>query len=88
MWPWNFDDFEKPYETSSMFLDTVFHFIAIHEIKLKGKRSNWSQIVNYFTLDTLKFEKWPPKKIGHLFYATWSLISFAMNLRKTLIKTW
>ena len=31
---------------------------------------NWIQIIDFLALVTLKFDGWPLKKIGHLFYTT------------------
>ena len=36
--------------------------------------SNWIEIVNFSALVTLKFDRWPWKTIGHLFYATSSFV--------------
>ena len=51
----------------------VQHFIAIGEFKLElhsrnaKSRSKWTI---FFSRVTLKFDRWPSKTIGHLFYAT------------------
>ena len=36
--------------------------------------SNWIQIVNFSARVTVKFDGWPRKTIGHLFYATSSFV--------------
>ena len=36
--------------------------------------SNWIQIVNFSARVTVKFDGWPCKTIGHLFYATSSIV--------------
>ena len=36
--------------------------------------SNWIQIVNFSACVTVKFDGWPCKTIGHLFYATSSFV--------------
>ena len=36
--------------------------------------SNWIQIVNFSARMTVKFDGWPCKTIGHLFYATSSFV--------------
>ena len=36
--------------------------------------SNWIQIVNFSARVTVKFDGWPCKTIGHLFYATSSFV--------------
>ena len=38
------------------------------------KRSIWVKISNLLPRVTLKFDRWPCKTIGHLFYATWSFV--------------
>ena len=36
--------------------------------------SNWIQIVDFSAGVTLKFDRWPPKTIGHFFYTTSSFV--------------
>ena len=36
--------------------------------------SNWIQIINFSACVTMKFDGWPRKTIGHLFYATSSFV--------------
>ena len=36
--------------------------------------SNWIQIINFSACVTVKFDGWPQKTIGHLFYATLSFV--------------
>ena len=38
------------------------------------KRLIWVKIDDFFSRVTLKFDKWPSKTIGHLFYATSSFV--------------
>ena len=55
----------------------VHHFKSINEFKLElqaGKRSTWVKIDDFFSRVTLKFDGWPSKIIGHLFYATSSFV--------------
>ena len=67
-WPW------KPighlyYAISS----SMHHFIAIGELKLElhsGNAQFGSKSMIFFSRVTLKFDVWPWKTIGHLFYAT------------------
>ena len=57
------------YATSSF----VQHFIAIGEFKLdlhSGNAQSRSKSTIFFGRVTLKFDGWPSKTIGHLFYAT------------------
>ena len=42
--------------------------------------SNWIQIVNFSTRVTVKFDGWPKKKIGHLFYATSSFVQHSLAI--------
>ena len=71
VWPWNLmDDLEKTigrmfYATSSF----VNHRKAIGEFKLEWQSRNSSKSA-IFDLVTLKFDGWPRKTIGHLFYAS------------------
>ena len=62
------------YATSSF----VQHFVAIGEFKLElltvRKRPIWVKINDFFSRVTLKFDGWPSKTIGHLFYATSSFV--------------
>ena len=39
-----------------------------------GKRLIWAKIDEFFSWVTLKFDRWPSKTIGHLFYATSSFV--------------
>ena len=38
------------------------------------KRPIWVKIIDFFSRVTLKFDRWPWKTIGHLFYATSSFV--------------
>ena len=58
----------------------VYHFIAFCEIKMKlrvRKHQIWLKISNFLSRVTLKFDRWPWKTIGHLFYA---ILSFVHHL--------
>ena len=55
----------------------VYHFIAFCEIKMKWQSGNTkfgSKSMIFLPCVTLKFDRWPWKTIGHLFYATSSLV--------------
>ena len=54
----------------------MHHLIAISEFKLVRvrKRSIWVKIGDFLSCVTLKFDGWPWKTIGHLFYATSSFV--------------
>ena len=41
--------------------------------------SNWSQIINFSTCVTVKFDGWPRKTIGHFFYTTFN--EFKLHLQ-------
>ena len=44
------------------------------------KRSIWVKIHDFFSRVTLKFDGWPSKTIGHLFYATSSLVHYFLPI--------
>ena len=48
--------------------------------------SNWNQIVDFSVRVTLKFDGWPPKIIGHLFYTTSSFVEFKLELQSRNIQ--
>ena len=54
----------------------LHHFLAFGEFNLElvQKRPIWVKIDDFFSHVTLKFEGWPSKTIGHLFYATSSFV--------------
>ena len=61
------------YATSSL----VHHFVAIGDFKLELQSGNaqfGSNSTIFFSRVTLKFDGWPWKTIGHLFYATSSFV--------------
>ena len=61
------------YATSS----SLHHFVAIGEFKLvlqSGNAQFGSKLMILFCRVTLKFDGWPWKTIGHLFYATSSFV--------------
>ena len=61
------------YATSSF----VHHFVAIGDLKLELQSGNaqfGSNSTIFFSRVTLKFDGWPWKTIGHLFYATSSFV--------------
>ena len=78
MWPRNLmDDLGKQYCTSS-----ILHQ-ALCIISKPSVNSNWScspemsnsgKIVDFLSSVTLKFNKWPWKILGHLFYPTSSFV--------------
>ena len=57
----------------------VQHFIAIGEFKLELQSGNaqfGSKSTIFFSRVTLKFDVWPWKTIGHLYYATSSFVHY------------
>ena len=48
--------------------------------------SNWIQIVNFSALVTVKFDGWPCKTIGHLFYATSSFVHLFVPIGEFKLK--
>ena len=55
----------------------VHHFTAISEFKLELESGNaqfWSKSTIFLSRVTLKFNGWPSKTIGHVFYATSSFV--------------
>ena len=83
--PWNLmDDSRKIighlfYMTSSF----VHHFKYIGELKLELQSGNaqfGSKLVIFLSCVTLKFEGWPWKSIGHLFYVASSIVHHFMAI--------
>ena len=60
------------WQTRAMTISHLHHFVAIDEFKLESQSRNayWGQNWRFFSCVTLKFDVWPSKTIGHLFYAT------------------
>ena len=55
----------------------MHHFVAIGEFKLELQSGNGqfgSNSTIFFSCVTLKFDRWPAKIIGHIFYATSNLM--------------
>ena len=48
--------------------------------------SNWIQIVNFSARVTMKFDGWPYKTIGHLFYATSSFVHLFVPIGEFKLK--
>ena len=72
VWPWK--TIEHLFYATSSF---VQHFIAIEGFKLElqpGNTQSRSKSTIFFSCVTLKFDIWPWKTIGHLFYATSSFV--------------
>ena len=71
-WPWK--TIGHLFYVASSF---VHHFTAISEFKLELQSGNaqfWSKSTIFFSRVTLKFNGWPSKTIGHLFYTTSSSV--------------
>ena len=72
VWPWK--TIGHLFNATSSF---VHHFVAIGEFKLElqsGNAQSRSNSAIFFSRVTLKFDRWPSKTIGHLFYATSSFV--------------
>ena len=84
MWPWNLTyDLKKIghlfYATSSY----VHHFVAIGEFKLELQSGNaqvGSNSMNFKSRATSKFDGWPWKTIGHIFYGTSSFVHHLVSI--------
>ena len=48
--------------------------------------ANWNQIVNFSARVTVKFDGWPCKTIGHLFYATSSFVHLYVPIGEFKLK--
>ena len=72
-WPWKTRGHIFYTSTTS---SLVHYFIAICEFKMElvRKRSIWVKIGDFLSCVTLKFDGWPWKTIGHLFYAISSFV--------------
>ena len=83
------DDLVKQQSTSSMLLQ------ALCSISYPLVNSNWSyspetpnlgQIRRFLEPSTLKFDGWPWKTIGHLFYATSSFVQYFVPIGEFKLK--
>ena len=82
-WPWKLtNDLKKNvghlFYTRSSF---VHHFKSIGEVKLElqyGNAQFGSKLAIFLSRVTLKFDGWPWKTIGHLFY---TILSFVQHLK-------
>ena len=66
-------------------LEFVHHFVVIGEITLELQSRNAkfeSKLVIFFSLVTFKFDRWPWKTIGNLFYATSSIVHHCVAIGK------
>ena len=73
------------YTTSSF----VFHFKSIGEFKLKlhsGNAQFRSKLAIFLSLVTLKFDGWPWKTIGNLFYTTSSFVHHFKSIGELKLK--
>ena len=73
VWPWNW------WMTSKNYRAPLLHYIKLCASSqtpwlqtgvIARKRSIWVKIGDFLSRVTLKFDGWPWKTIGHLFYAT------------------
>ena len=80
VWPWK--TIGHLFYTTSSF---VHHFVAIGEFKLElqsGNAQSGSKSTIFFSRVTLKFDGWPSKTIGHLFYATSNFVQHFVPIRE------
>ena len=79
VWPRNFTDDVSWKTIGHLFYATwsfVHHFVAFGEFKLELQSGNaqFGSNSTIFSRVTLKFDGWPSKTIGHLFYVTSSFV--------------
>ena len=95
--PWNLtNDLAKQYSTSSMLLQAlciISYPLVNNKANLRDLIaatglviSNWIQIVNFSARVTVKFDGWPCKTIGHLFYATSSFVHLFVPIGEFKLK--
>ena len=80
VWPWNLiDDLENNRAPHLCYLKLCASLHSHQWIKpgvTVRKRPIWVKIGDFLSLVTFKFDRWPPKSIGHLLYATSSLVHY------------
>ena len=78
LWPWNLmDDLGKQYGTFLYYIELCASFQIHRWIETEftvRKRSIRVKIGDFLSCVTLKFDGWPWKTIGHLFYTTPSFV--------------
>ena len=78
VWPWNLmDNLGKQKGTSSILhqaLCIISNPLVNSNWSYSPENSIWVKISNFLSCVTLKFDGWPCKTIGHLFYATSSFV--------------
>ena len=52
------------------------------------KRPIWVKINDFLSCVTLKYDRWPWKTIGHLFYATWSFVHHFVATGELKLELW
>ena len=84
IWPWKTIR-HLFYSTSSF----MHHFVAIGEFKLEIQSRNGqfgSKSPIFFSRVTLKFDVWPWKTIGHLFYSTSSFVHHFIGIDESKLE--
>ena len=68
----------------------VHHFKAINEFKQSANAQFWSKSAIFLSRVTLKFDGWPHKTIGHLFYIGSSFVHhfIAIGDLKLKLQSW
>ena len=86
MWPWNLMDDLENNRAPLLYYTKLSVSFQIHRWIQIGvtvrKRSIWVKIGNFLSRVTLKFDGWPCKTIGHLFYATSSFVYHVIPIRE------
>ena len=84
VWPWNLMDDQKNNRAPLLCYFKLFASFRSHWWIQTGvtvrKRLIWVKIDAFFSCVTLKFDRWPSKTIGHLFYATSSFVHHLVTI--------
>ena len=75
LWPWNLMENNRAPPLYYIKLCALFQIHRWIQVGVTvRKRSIWVKIGNFFSCVTLKFDGWPWKTIGHLFYVVSSFV--------------
>ena len=76
-----------------LWLESFLDFVNLNKANLRDLIaatglviSNWIQIVNFSARVTVKFDGWPCKTIGHLFYASSSFVHLFVPIGEFKLK--
>ena len=89
--PYKFDGWPRKTVGHLFYVISSFmhHFIAISEFYLEllsGNAQFWLKIGDFLSRVTLKFDRWPWKTIGRIFYATSSFVHHFKAIAKLKLK--